>query len=214
MNLIKRIFGKEDELTSRQFYFPYFFDKRVFSKLISPFGLMAEVRCNEKTKIASELNLISQKEIKLTIGFGQSLMVQDGDLMIWSANKGSLIINKFNLEFNSEPKTIEIEIQKLEIGVNQFENDLGLTNFVTYIRSDKIKYNLDFHESYGIIIITGNTVELIPFDWFNEKGGDYGYVWPAVAQLDSNENLIGDGMRMGCFKIGIRKDAYNNIFRD
>lgn len=57
MNLIKRIFGKENALSAEQFYFPYFFDEHNFRKLISPFNLTTEVKFNEKTKMADELFL-------------------------------------------------------------------------------------------------------------------------------------------------------------
>jgi len=211
MNLIKKIFGQENGLTSRQFYFPYFFNERDFRKLISPFNLTTVVKFNEKTKMASELDLINNDETKLKVEFGQSLMVENGNLTIWSTNKDTLTIKKIDLEFDSDSKTIEIEIPKLEIGINQLENNLNLRNFTTYVRSEKIEYDLDYYETFAIIVITDNVVEMIPFDWFNEKGGDYGYVWPALAQINTNGNLIGSGMRMGDFKTEIRKKAYNII---
>lgn len=207
MNLIKKIFGQENGLTSRQFYFPYFFNERDFRKLISPFNLTTELKFNEKTKMASELDLTNNNETKLTIEFGQSLMVENGNLTIWSTNKDRLTIKKIDLDFESDSKIIEIEIPKLELGTNQLDNDLNLTNFTSYIRSEKIKYDLDYYETFAIIVITDNLVELIPFDWFNEKGGDYGYVWPALAQIDTNGNLIGSGMRMENFKTELRKKS-------
>ncbi len=212
MNLIKKIFGQENGLTSKQFYFPYFFNEHDFRKLISPFNLTTEVKFNEKTKMASELVLINNNETKLTIKFGQRLMIENENLTIWSTDKDTLTIKTFDLEFNSESKIIEIEIPILELGVNQIENNLSLTNFITYIRSEKVKYDLDYYETYAIIVITDNVVEMIPFDWFNEKGGDYGYVWPALAQIDTNGNLIGSGMRMENFKTELRKKAYNNVY--
>ena len=207
MNLIKKIFGTENGLTSKQFYFPYFFNEYDFRKLISPFNLTTEVKFNEKTKMASELDLINDNESKLTIEFGQSLMIENGNLTIWSTDKDTLKIKKFDLEFKSEPEMIEIEIPKLELGTNQIVNNLSLTNFITYIRSNKIKYDLDYYESFAVVVITDNVVEMIPFDWFNEKGGDYGYVWPALAQIDTNGNLIGSGMRMENFKTELRKKS-------
>ena len=45
-------------------------------------------------------------------------------------------------------------------------------------------------------------INIIPFDWFNTTGGDYGYVWPAVAQINlKNFELTGKGMRMADFKV-------------
>ena len=207
MNLIKKIFGTENGLTSKQFYFPHFFNEYDFRKLISPFNLTTAVTFNEKTKIASELDLINDKESKLTIEIGHSLMIENENLTIWSTNKDTLKIKKFDLEFKSEPEIIEIEIPKLELGINQIVNNLSLTNFVTYIHSNKIKYDLDYYESFAVVVITDNVVEMIPFDWFNEKGGDYGYVWPALAQIDTKGNLIGSGMRMDNFKTELRKSS-------
>ena len=207
MNLLQKIFGQENELTARQFHFPYFFDEKHFCNLISPFNLTTEVKFHEKNKIASELDLIHNKETKLTIKFGQQLMIEDGKLTLWANDKNILIIEKIDLEFKTESKIIEIEIPKLELGFNQITNNLNLTNFITYARSEKIRYKLDLYETFGIIVITDNVVEFIPFDWFNEKGGDYGYVWPALAQLESNQNLIGSGMRMENFKIELRKKS-------
>jgi len=212
MNLIKKIFGQENKLTARQFYFPYFFDERYFRKLISPFNLATEAKFNKKTNMISELDLISKKKTKLTIQFGQRLMIEDENLTIWSTDKDTLTIKKIDLEFNCEPKIIEIEIPKLELGINQVENNLSLTNFITYIHSEKIKYDLDFYETFAIVVITDNVIEMIPFDWFNEKRGDYGYVWPALAQIDTNRNLIGSGMRMGNFKTELRKKTYNIVY--
>lgn len=211
MNLIKKIFGTENGLTSKQFYFPYFFNEHDFRKLISPFNLTTEVKFNEKTKMASELDLINNYEAKLTIEFGQSLMIENEKLIIWTTDNDTLTIKKFDLEFKSEPEIIEIEILKLELGTNLIVNNLSLTNFVTYIRSNKIKYDLDYFESFAVVVISDNVVEMIPFDWFNEKGGDYGYVWPALAQIDTNGNLIGSGMRMENFKTELRKKAYNRV---
>jgi len=212
MNLIKKIFGREYGLTSRQFYFPYFFNESEFRKLISPFNLTTEVKFNEKTKMASELDITNNNETKLTIEFGQSLMVENGNLMIWSTDKDTLTIKKIDLEFDSDSKIIKIEIPKLKLGTNQLENSLNLTSFITYIRSEKIKYDLDYFETFATVVITDNEVEMIPFDWFNEKGGDYGYVWPALAQIDANGNLIGSGMRMENFKTELRKKAYNTVY--
>lgn len=214
MDLVKKILNQENEMTPRQFYFPYFFDERHFRKLISQFNLTTEVKFNERTKMASELELICEKETMLTIEFGQSLMIRGEHLIIWSTDKDTLSIKKIDLEFNGEPQIIEIEIPKLQLGINQIENSLSLINFITYVRSEKIKYDLDYYETFVIVVITDNVVEIIPFDWFNEKGGDYGYVWPALAQIDTNGNLIGSGMRMENFKVELRKKAYNILYSE
>lgn len=205
MYIFKNKFNPKQRLTPRQFYFPYFFDEYYFRELLSPFQLTTEVRFNEKTEMPQELYLKKDEETKVVIKFGQQLMIVEGSLIVWSTNRDIMWMEKIDLSFELTSKKNQFEIPPLEIGINTIPNPLGLKNFITFIRSRKIKYPLDFYEIFGILIINEDTVELIPFDEFNKKGGDYGYVWPAVAQLDAQGYLHGEGMRMDDFKVKVRE---------
>jgi hypothetical protein len=209
MNLLKRIFGQKAELTPRQFYFPYFLYEEQFRLLIRPFGLTAEIEVNKTTGMASVLHLKRDGIKKITVQVWQQLMIDNnGALVIWYKESSKLKVSKYLLNGNFDFKEFEFDISTLQIGVNRIENNLSLDNFITFVRSDLIKYENPFCDSFGMMIVTKENVELIPFDWFNKKGGDYGYVWPALAQMDlSNNLLIGEGMRMENFKLELRLSA-------
>ncbi|MFT5858001.1 MAG: hypothetical protein ACI865_000085 [Flavobacteriaceae bacterium] len=161
----------------------------------------------------SEMLIRRAKSRCSRLGTGQWLMVDtEGRLLLWEKGNGRVTILRYPHDFVNEHEAFEFEISKLRIGVTIIENDLALESFVTYVRSEKIKYAMGFYETFGVLIINGNNIELRPFDEFNESNPDYGYVWPAVAQIDVKNNfLIGGGKRMTSFKYELRKKEYNTI---
>jgi hypothetical protein len=67
----------------------------------------------------------------------------------------------------------------------------------------------DFHERFVIVILHGVFITVIPFDRFNETGGDPLYMWPALASIDiETGKLYGHGMRMGSFEEQLDKSIF------
>ncbi len=201
-------------MTPSQFYFPYFFTLDKFNKAISPFGLSSHITFNDKTEIIDSL-VITKKDLfksmptLLEIPFGATIMVQNNILTYWSTDYDILNISQFGLSNLSD--TIQIKNQKVSLlqfslGHNKLDTDLDLVDFVTYIRKEDLKYDQDYYEKFVLVFINKGDINIIPFESFNKSGGDYGYVWPATAQLDKEKGkLYGQGMRMGDFEIDIDK---------
>lgn len=200
-------------MTPLQFYFPYFFDLNIFNKALSPFGLSSYVTYNEKTKMPEEfivtekkaLNFLKSKTKLLTIPFGSTLMVQNKKLNCWSTNYNILDITQIQLSnFVNTPVVTnkKIDLLNFSLGHNKIDLGLDLNDFVTYIRKEDLKYDQDYFEKYVLVFIDKDNINILPFDWFNKTGGDYGYVWPATAQFDKErKKLYGQGMRMDKFTI-------------
>ena len=136
-------------------------------------------------------------------------MVHNDNLSYWSTDYDTLDINQIqlnNLSDTIQKKNQKINLLQFSLGRNKFVTDLDLTDFVTYIRKEDLKYDQDYYEKFVLVFINKSEINIIPFDWFNKSGGDYGYVWPATAQVDKEKGkLYGHGMRMEDFKIDINR---------
>ena len=145
----------------------------------------------------------------MTIPFGATLMVNNDKLFYWSTEYDILNINQIQLTDLTDVnklKNQKIDLRQFLLGHNKFDTDLEITDFVTYIRKEDLKYDQDYYEKFTLVFISRDDINIIPFDWFNKSGGDYGYVWPATAQFDKERNkLYGQGMRMADFTIDIEK---------
>ena len=143
----------------------------------------------------------------LTIPFGATLMVQEDKLNYWSTDYDTLDISQIQLSNLSEPSIIinkEINLLNFSLGHNKINTGLDLNDFVTYVRKESLKYDQAYYEKFVLVFINNDDITILPFDWFNKTGGDYGYVWPATAQFDKERNkLYGHGMRMGDFTVDI-----------
>ena len=202
-------------MTPIQFYFPYFFILNKFNKALSAFNLSSYLMYDEKTKMANEIVITEKhpllffksKAKLLTIPFGATLMFQNKNLFYWSTDYDTLEITQIDLSTLIEtPITTKqkINLVKFSFGHNKFETKLELVDFVTYTRKDDLKYNQDYYESFVIVIISKDDINIVPFDWFNKTRGDYGYVWPATAQFDKEKGkLYGCGMRIADFTVDI-----------
>jgi len=150
------------------------------------------------------LQLFDNNGFELTVEYFFCLMIDlNNNLIIWHTDEDELFISKLSLiERQVNRLDFKIDLHKYEIGKYELEENYNLSYFITYVRKGNIKYDLDYYERFAIVIIEKETMNIIPFDWFNKSGGDYGYVWPAVAQLNVDKyELIGKGMRMADFKI-------------
>ena len=143
----------------------------------------------------------------LTIPFGATLMVQEDKLNYWSTDYDTLDISQIQLSNLSEPSITtnkKIDLLNFSLGHNKINTGLNLNDFVTYVRKESLQYNQAYYEKFVLVFINNDDITILPFDWFNKTGGDYGYVWPATAQFDKERNkLYGHGMRMGDFTIDI-----------
>ncbi len=203
-------------MTPSQFYFPYFFNLDKFNKALSPFGLSSNVTYKENTDIVENLiinkNAISfhkSKTTLFTIPFGTTLMIRGDILNHWSTDYDTLDITQIQLSdlantLNTTNK--KINLLEFSLGHNKIDTGLELIDFITYVRKEDLRYEQDYYERYVLVFINKEDINMLPFDWFNKKGGDYGYVWPATAQFDKERNkLYGQGMRMADFTVTLDK---------
>ena len=155
------------------------------------------------------LSFFKSKTTLLTIPFGATLMVQNNKLIYWSTDYDALDIKQVELSsLSNTPITTnkKIDLLKYSLGHNKADTEIDLNDFVTYVRKEDLKYDQDYYEKFVLVFINKDDINILPFDWFNKTGGDYGYVWPATAQFDKERNkLYGHGMRMGDFTIDIDK---------
>jgi hypothetical protein len=196
-------------MTPVQYFFPYFFHLDKFNKELKPFQLYSDVTYDSKTKMPDSLILSNQgsKDVLLEIAFGTTLMVQEDKLLFWKTDYDLLDISEIqlgNLTGPRNPLNQKIDLLKFNLGHNQIDLDLNLSDFVTFVRKEDLKYQLDYYEKFVIVIINNDDINIIPFDWFNKTGGDYGYVWPATARLDKTK-LYGQGMRMNNFTVELNE---------
>ena len=202
-------------MTPKQYYFPYFFNQNELNKSLKEFGLSTKVVIDRKTKMANRLiitettkfNLFKKENELLEIPFGTTLMIVNSELIYWKTEEDIIDIVKVDLkELRNavETQNSVINISTMKIGNNVYQSYLGLNNFVTFVRKSNLKYDQEYFENFVIIIINQQDIKLIPYEEFNKKGGDYGYVWPAILRMDiENKKLYGKGMRMTDFEINI-----------
>lgn len=191
-------------ITPVQYCFPYFFDEKQFKQQIEEFGLLYRLTIDEKNKVFNPLLVFNLSDFSLQINYFTYLMFDlYGNLIVWNTEEDLISISKINFTDGVVNKfDFTIKLKDFAIGKSQLDTDYTLSNFVSYVRKSDIKYELDYYENFAIVIIDGVNINIMPFDWFNKTGGDYGYVWPATAQLDLRSfELKGKGMRMSDFKI-------------
>lgn len=202
-------------MTPSQFYFPYFFNLEKFNEFLLPFSLSSYVTNDEKLNMPENLIIIQKTAVGflnssislLTIPFGATLMVEGDNLNYWSTDYDTINISQIELSNLSEQSITtnkKIDLLKFSLGHNKINTGLDLNNFVTYVRKESLKYDQAYYERFVLVFINNDDIIILPFDWFNKSGGDYGYVWPATAQFDKKRNkLYGHGMRMGDFTVDV-----------
>ena len=192
-------------MTPTQYYFPYFFQLDHFNKEVQSFGLSASVTYNSKTEMPDIL-LLTRKgshDFLHSVPFGATIMVQGDKLLYWKTDYDLLDITEVQLgETANTLKHLseQIDLLKFKIGHNKLETALDLKDFVTFVRKENLTYQQDYFERFAIVLINDSDINIIPFDWFNKTGGDYGYIWPATARMDKSR-LNGQGMRMENFTV-------------
>ncbi len=196
-------------MTTQQYYFPYFFDLAIFNDSLMTFGLFAKQSINSKTQLPDRLDIyqLETKNSLLTIPFGVTLTISNDAIIYWTMEYDTIDLTKFDLNLPADiqgAKTERLDLRQFALGQNEFKSSLDINELVLFARKTELKYNQDYYEKFVIVLIDKQKLEIIPFDWFNKTGGDYGYVWPAVARYDSNNRkLYGRGMRMNDFVIEI-----------
>lgn len=204
-----------------QYFFPYFFNQEAFNTQLQQFGLSSYIIYNTDGSLKSVkvIKLGSFQAFKKLIDYVEMphwtiFMIQKNKLIYWTTDSNHLKITQVNLSDlnlrDTRPLNAELEINtidNLELAITNLGHipgEMVLEDFVTFVRMKEIQYEQDYCDNYGIVRISGTNVSITPFDWFNKKGADYGYVWPAVAQLDeSGKKLFGRGMRMADFVVDL-----------
>ena len=196
-------------MTPTHYCFPYFFNLYAFNKELSSFKLVSSVTYDKKSQMPESLLLTEQRstDVLLTVPFGATLMFESNKLFYWKTDTNLIDIVQVELSTlieDPEVRNTKIDLSKFELGSSNIRTYLDVNQLVTYTRKDSLTYNQDYYENYVIVIIERERINLIPFDWFNKTGGDYGYVWPATARLDE-VRLYGQGMRMANFTVELDK---------
>jgi hypothetical protein len=196
-------------MTPTQYYFPYFFHLDDFNKEVKLFSLTASVTYDSKSEMPDKLLITKtgSHDVLLSIPFGATLMIQGDKLFYWKTDYDLLNITQVQLDDTTttlKQVNESIDLLKFKIGHNELATALDLRNFVTFVRKEDLSYQQDYYERFVIVIINNSDISIIPFDWFNKTGGDYGYVWPATARMDKNR-LFGQGMRMANFTVELDK---------
>jgi hypothetical protein len=202
-------------MTSEQYYFPYFFDQKDLNKSLEKYGLSTLITFDKKSKLANDLIITERKSFNLfgnereivKFPFHTILMIANDELIYWKINEEIIDIGKINLIDllqNIETTNSKIDISKMSLGDNIYQTYLGLNNFVTFVKKNDLVYDQDYYENYVIVIVNNENIKLIPFEKFNKTGGDYGYVWPAIARIDNQKKILyGKGIRMNNFEFAI-----------
>ncbi len=182
-------------MTPIQYHFPYFFDLARFNADLAPHYCVARnVLPQSKNESESMLlePMLTNDETKnespsLHFDFGTFLMVHNHLLFAWRRYKDGLLIRQYDLrEVNPELSMLEefIDIMATEPGRHSHTTRMTYHHFVTFIRKPNLIVKEDYHERYVITLLHEEFLTLIPFDTFNETGGDPLYMWPALATLD------------------------------
>jgi len=199
-------------MTPFQYHYSYFIELDHFNAALSPIGWKARIELdNSKDKeeymIIEKISLdTSQHEVQsLRIDFRTFLMISGQRLYAWKRYADGLEIRQYQLDQTDVQGTMItdfVEIGPLVPGKHPHANKMAYEHFVTFIRKPDLITLEDYYEKYVIIHLHGQNVTMIPFDSFNETGGDPLYMWPALATLDLSTGLLhGIGMRMGSFTI-------------
>lgn len=202
-------------MTPVQYHFPYFIELSQFNADLAPLKWIARIEI-PPSKNESEILHLAPMAVKgeaemivpsLRFDFGAFLMVQDHILYAWRRYEDGLLIRQYDLrEVNPELSMLEefIDIMATEPGRHAHTTRMTYHHFVTFIRKPNLIVKEDYYERYVIILLHEELLTLIPFDTFNETGGDPLYMWPALATLEPETGkLYGHGMRMGSFTVQV-----------
>ncbi len=143
--------------------------------------------------------------LEIKVEYHEFLMVDGPKLYCWRKYEDGLLVRQFQLDDDDPQASMLsefIEIIKLNPGKHPHPTPLIYDHFVTFWRKGNLVQKEDWYEKYVIIHLHHQEISIIPFDSFNETGGDPLYMWPALATLDvENGVLYGHGMRMGSFTV-------------
>ena len=202
-------------MTPIQFHYPYFIVIDKFNAELSPLHwsarLVDSVNTEDGEYLVVERLLAAQDDNRnpdaIRIDFGTFLMVFGQRLYVWNRYADGLEIRQYHLDHEDVQGTMItdfVEIGPLVPGTQPHPNMMSYDHFVTFIRKPDLVTKEDYYEKYVIIHLHGQSVTMIPFDSFNETGGDPLYMWPALAVLDISKGLLhGLGMRMGSFTLSL-----------
>ncbi|HZV69503.1 MAG TPA: hypothetical protein VFG10_08165 [Saprospiraceae bacterium] len=199
-------------MTPFQYHFPHFLEIEKLNQELHPFNLSAHLFIDHDQKDAEYLAIGTRKQDSntspsqnLLFPYGTFLMIQNSSLFTWQKYHEGLEIRKYDLthqDIHSSMKSDLVNILKCSPGKHLHADKLQFDHFITFSRKENLITPDESFEKYVIVHLNKYHLTIIPFDEFNETGGDPMYKWPALATLDLNSGkLHGIGMRMGTFTI-------------
>lgn len=208
MKILYKIFGIK-QFNEKQHYFPYFFYSKELETALKKIGnFKIEIQLDIKTQVAETL-LIKKDNENVSIKIWERFFIsKSGKLIKWKSDEHEkLLFTIIDLKTLQELLEFTLDISLFNFGENNYQfpdafNDIN--EFVVFCRREDLLYNIEYFEKYVIVTLNPRTekIKIQKFDWFNTKGGDYGYVWPATAQRElSSGDLHCKGMRMKDFII-------------
>jgi len=202
-------------MTSLQHHYPFFLDLPALNETLLPLrwkALIVDASTKDDDeylsimKILTEHPLLSQS-VEIKVGSYEFLMVNGPKLYCWRKYEDGLLVRQFQLDDDDPQATILsefIEAANISSGKHPHHTQLTYEHFVTFWRKDNLVQKEDWYEKYVILHIHHQEISIIPFNTFNETGGDPLYMWPALATLDVEKGILyGHGMRMGSFEVAI-----------
>ncbi len=202
-------------MTSLQHHYPFFLDMATLNGALLPLFWKAEI-AGAATKDENEYLSIKRmvnngdpvpQTLEIRVGYHEFLMVVGSTLYCWRKYEDGLLVRQFQLNDDDPHATMLsefIEAIKLDPGTHPHSTQMTYDHFVTFWRKENLVQKEDWYEKYVIIHLHHQEISIIPFDSFNETGGDPLYMWPALATLDVEKGVLyGHGMRMGSFSVVI-----------
>jgi hypothetical protein len=200
-------------MTPAQYYFPYLFEHSIFNNTLHSFGLSSYIVYDDVSRIPEQLVITANTSKKplLTIAIGCTLMIDGDHFFFWETDTNLVDIKQVSLRhLTDDPWTLNtrVDLGLLQVGMNAFTSHLETDCLVTYARKDSLVCIKENDEQFAIVIVEREQINIIPFNWFNQRNSPYDYTWPATARLNSaSGSLQGRGIRMKDFSIILNTES-------
>lgn len=199
-------------MTPFQYHFPHFLDIEKLNQSLASFGLSVHLFTDRYQNTTEHLIIENVKHDsnsnpnhRLVFSYGTFLMIHNSSLFTWQKFSEGLEICQYNLaqhDIKTSMQSEFVNVLDLTPGRHPHPTPLQYDHFITFIRKENLITPDASFEKYVIVVLHEQNMTIIPFDDFNETGGDPMYKWPALASLDLTTGKIhGIGMRMGTFTI-------------
>ena len=198
-------------MTPLQHHYPFFLDMATLNVTLLPLLWKAEIvatQAKDDHEYLSIQKIVSEDASKpqapeIKVGYHEFLMVIGARLYCWRKYEDGVLVRQFQMDDDDPHASMLsefIEAIRLDPGTHPHPTQLTYEHFVTFWRKENLVQKEDWHEKYVIIHLHHQEISIMPFNSFNETGGDPLYMWPALATLDVEKGILyGHGMRMGSF---------------